>query len=777
MSKQSRREFLKQSGAGFAGLTLFSPKLLAGSESSKASKTIPPHQPMTVPGVHGYAEQSVAAGEKITFNISGTVPYQLSIHRLGLDPETTALDELIHTFTQTAATPQPIHPGSYVHVEKNVKGQLKALSLECWVRPWKLKNWSSLITQYDKAGKSEFGLFIGPGGSVSFCVGSGMKHDELSVQVSTKQGVRLNRWHHIVASWDGRHRSLFINGKQVGKWPFKGRPTVGNIPLRFAASGEKGTATNFLDGDLAMPVIYNRSFSLEEIAERFEQRGLIPAKGKSVLGCWNFSEEREACVRDVSGNHRHGEIINHATWMIGGPSFSHEVIRFADYDPAKDSQRGHGLRFASDDLYDCRWKPTHQFKVPVSAKSGLYVGRISYEWEGRPHLYHITFIVKKAPRRRRAPILLLAPTNTWRAYCSAAFPKPQSELKRNCTTGGLANSPGDPPAYSFYRRHAGGQGGYQIGMRMPFIGADPFLLYGKEYSHLARADRFAHAWLEKAGYDFDVATDLDLHRDPQLLSGYQTVIINGHSEYWSLPGYFGVEKYLKRGGNLIVLSGNSLLWRVSFNEDCSVIECRKVDAPGEQMKPHERGECWHSHDGLRGGFLRECGYPGYKLIGLDMLGFVGESGFGPYVADQTDHFLFHHPEETGLKAGDKFGQSADGKMPLASGHEVDIRMSMFTALQEVATPAGANMPVDPPGMMRIANGVSDWKYGSAFDYFFRPIKPKTPQGAEMIYWERPDGGRVFNAGAIASGWALHADPKFQILMRNVLATFGVKPNH
>jgi hypothetical protein len=70
-------------------------------------------------------------------------------------------------------------------------------------------------------------------------------------------------------------------------------------------------------------------------------------------------------------------------------------------------------------------------------------------------------------------------------------------------------------------------------------------------------------------------------------------------------------------------------------------------------------------------------------------------------------------------------------------------------------------------------GITHWKEGSAFDYFWRPIKPKTPQGAEMIYWERPDGGKVFNAGAIASGWALNADPKFQSLMRNVLAHFGV----
>jgi len=50
-------------------------------------------------------------------------------------------------------------------------------------------------------------------------------------------------------------------------------------------------------------------------------------------------------------------------------------------------------------------------------------------------------------------------------------------------------------------------------------------------------------------------------------------------------------------------------------------------------------ECWHSHDGIRGGFLRETDFPSYKLIGLDMLGFAGESGFGPYVVEKADLFV------------------------------------------------------------------------------------------------------------------------------------------
>jgi hypothetical protein len=774
MMQTTRREFLKRSGASVAGLSLLPSKLIASSPgSSAASNDLPPHKSMVVPGIHGYAEQSVAAGETIHFRISSTVPHQLGIYRLGLDPESPSQDELLHKFAESPALPQSIHPGSYVRVDKNLKGPVKTLTLECWVRRWKVKDFAGIITQYDQTGAKEFGLFVGPGGALSFCIGDKVKIDDASQQISSKAGLSGERWRHVVAAWDGRHRIVFIDGEQIAKWPCKTQLSAGKAPLRLAAAGENGEASGFLDGDLAMPVIYRHALSKEEVVARYEEKALMPAKGRDVAACWKFYEDQGVRVADSSGNSRHGRIVNHATWMIPGPSFDFEVIRFASYEPRKDRLRGHAVRFASDDLYDCRWKQTHEFAVPASARSGFYVGRVEYEWEGKPHLYHITFIVRKRARRRKAPILLLAATNTWRAYSSAAFSKPQALLKRNVGTGGTENSPGDPPAFSFYRRHAAGQGGFQIGLRMPFVGADPYLLYGAEYSHLMRADRFMQVWLEKSGYDYDVISDLDLHRDPEILLGYRTFIMNGHSEYWSLPAYHGLEKYLQRGGNVIVLSGNTMLWRVSFNDDASIIECRKVDAPGEQMLPHERGECWHSHDGKRGGFFRECGPPSYRLIGLDMLGFANEDGFGPYVVEQADHFLFHQPEETGLKAGDQFGQGADGNMPRASGHEVDIRMSTFAALQEQPMPAGASVPSDPPGMTRIANAITNWEKGTAFDYFFRVIKPKTPQGAEMIFWERPDGGKVFNAGAIASGWAIHADSKFQTLMRNILAHFGV----
>ena len=111
---------------------------------------------------------------------------------------------------------------------------------------------------------------------------------------------------------------------------------------------------------------------------------------------------------------------------------------------------------------------------------------------------------------------------------------------------------------------------------------------------------------------------------------------------------------------------------------------------------------------------------------------------------------------------------------MANGHEMDIRPSTFAALQVEPSPDGGVVPQDPPGITRIANGILPWSQGGQpMDYFFRVIKPGTDQGGEMIYWQRPEGGRVFNAGAIGSGWTLHADPRWAAVVRNVLHHFGV----
>lgn len=97
----------------------------------------------------------------------------------------------------------------------------------------------------------------------------------------------------------------------------------------------------------------------------------------------------------------------------------------------------------------------------------------------------------------------------------------------------------------------GGQGTYHVGLRMPWPVAGPYVLYGgpTRYSHLMRAERFLHSWLERTGYRFEVMADDDLHRHPERLRDHRVVVLNGHSEYWSLPMLQGLREFLGAGGS------------------------------------------------------------------------------------------------------------------------------------------------------------------------------------------------------------------------------------
>ncbi len=129
-------------------------------------------------------------------------------------------------------------------------------------------------------------------------------------------------------------------------------------------------------------------------------------------------------------------------------------------------------------------------------------------------------------------------------------------------------------------------------MPWPIVG--PYTLMGPEewdYSHLCRQDRFTQVWLETQGYDYDVLSDTDVHLDPHVLDGYKVLFVVGHSEYWSFEAMKAVSRFLDRGGNAVVLSGNTAFWRVSFNADATIIECRKGDAPGRRSAPTVAARC------------------------------------------------------------------------------------------------------------------------------------------------------------------------------------------
>jgi hypothetical protein len=747
---------------------------LIGSSHSLAADTGPLPRPMPLDGLHAYTEKIVTAGDTLHVRVSSTVPYELSICRLGHAVDDPTQDEVLQTFPVAQPVAQPIHPGSFLNVDQGISPteSLTEITLECWVRPWRLTGWQALLGQYDYPKHCGYLLGIDPTGRLQFYLGDGGDYQPELVQ--TGPALAHRKWHHIVGRWDGQTKSLWINGEQVASTPYTGPLRAGTAAVWLGACGYDGPAVNILDGDLAMPAIYGRALSPDEIVARYRAQGLTPPVDSKLLACWPLTEERNERVADCSGHERHGRLVNSATWMIGGPSFdAAQVPRFGTYDPAQDAQRGHGIRFASDDLSDCRWQVNHEYTLPTTAKPGLYVARFRYTIDDQPRMYHATFVVKRATGAPKSPILVIANTSTWLAYRGTPFAITPPELHYFWDCGGITNSAGEPPAFCMYRDHQAGLPAYKVAVNTPWPNAGPYVLYSAAsvgYSHLMRAERFALVWLEQNGYEYDMVGDLDVHRHPELLADYEMVLLNGHSEYWTSEEYSAIDKYLCQGGDVAVLSGNTICWRVSYNDDDSIMECRKLNAFAGGRPGCSMGETWHSQDGRQGSLARECGMPAWQLIGLDSLGFWSADGNALYETQLPSHPLFQQPEPTGLVAGQSFGGATDGGPQRPVGHEPDVRVSLLRQLT-TEVPPGATLPEEPAGIITLAEGKQP--AAAAFDYFFRPVRLVDGVACQMIYWERPTGGRVFHAGSLGAGWGLSVDPTFQTLMRNVLAHFGV----
>ena len=414
------------------------------ADKPSEQKGIPAHQPVNLPGLHAYAQKSIAAGEEIEFRVSSGVPYDLSVVRLGEDPEDRDKDPVLKTFRVEKPNAQPIHPGSYVHVSNGLPGgrRLSELTLECWIRPFNLAGWQGLITQHDYPERCGIGLFLNSG-RLAFMTGSGGAHDPASLHQTERGLIKTERWHHVAASWDGKIKRIYIDGELAAEFPFAGVVRPGRTAIRIGAYASDGVAASFYNGDIAMCAVHGRALDAGQIQKRVAERGLTVAEGKTVLGCWPFKEERGTRVADAGPDGRDGQIINRGTWMIGGPSFDATAIGRHDskYDPSEDgatrTRLEAGRRRALQRALGRQPPVPHPGRRQVRGLRGAV--RFPIERQANALSHH----VYRAPAPSRGP----------RHHCSSSFPQtlgwPTTRLhSRNnhgsglidMGTGGLGNS-------------------------------------------------------------------------------------------------------------------------------------------------------------------------------------------------------------------------------------------------------------------------------------------------------------------------------------------------
>lgn len=385
---------------------------------------------------------------------------------------------------------------------------------------------------------------------------------------------------------------------------------------------------------------------------------------------------------------------------------------------------------------DWAW-PRYSFDIPRDWPSGVYLAHLQ-EAEPLPldawmPSAAALFVVRGDGV---SPILYKIPLSTYHAY--------------NCSGDGcFYSSPprsADPPGSRVsFRRPGGGTGG-------PVHGALD------HYDDTSPRQTFAHwdarfiRWLARCGFEAEFCTDLDIHRDGDLLQRHRLVLSVGHDEYWSEPTRDAHEAFVQRGGNLAFFGANLCWWRVHVVDDGSAMVCHQGGPRGALDHWWPPTGAHRPEDALSGVSYRHGG--GWWDGPRTSAGFVVQDG---------SHWLF---DGTGLCTGDRFG--ADTSPPLV-GYECDgapfdgiDETSGFVRLSHNAQRFGT-----PAGFRALAVAVLDGRW------------QELPHREGLGYAEgvhsatmglHTRGGTVFTAGTTDWSQVLCSgcDPRVERMTRNVI---------
>jgi hypothetical protein len=301
-----------------------------------------------------------------------------------------------------------------------------------------------------------------------------------------------------------------------------------------------------------------------------------------------------------------------------------------------------------------RWAPTVRFPAD-DWRSGWYEALLrARRRDGSVAESRAGFVLRAPTGRPGAPILFELSLNTWNAYNDWGG--------SNLYVGGTAVSFRRPFAGGFLARPDALQNRNANIAKDPDLGGDAWLSY-------SRANRVSGwsacagwptwegpfvQWAEGAGYRFDYAVNSDLEERPEVLDGYPMMLSVGHDEYWSSPMRDTVEAFIRSGGNVAFLSGNTSFWQVRISDDGDTMVSYKDRArredPLRKSHPQLLTSMWCDPIIGRG----EVAMTG---VSFSRGGYARQAGCTPrgqrgYTVWRPEHWLF---EGTDLRYGDLLG--------------------------------------------------------------------------------------------------------------------------
>ena len=455
---------------------------------------------------------------------------------------------------------------------------------------------------------------------------------------------------------------------------------------------------------------------------------------------YDFSQEIPSdCIIDVSGNGRHGVLVNAPTRAVKGYDWDGSE---PDWTKAK---YGYGaIHFHEDDLDDAKWDTSFSLTVPATARSGAYA--VEAKCSGGASDM-ITFFVRPNPTST-ARVALVLSTFTYLAYANERM---FDETKSSAMTVPDGVSIGSEDEYyknmvqrpdlglSAYDVHKDGSPCVFSSARRPILNLRPGYVHWalgrpREFS----ADLLMIGFLERSGIPYDIITDHCLHiSGEQATSQYTTMVTSCHPEYHSLQTLDAFSDFAKTGRNLMYLGGNGFYWVADIDSSRPHrLEVRKGDQ-GCRSVTLPPGERMHGQTGAQGGLWRSRGRAPNYLFGIGPCAFGTGKGKpykanSEYAKDPSLAWIFD-----GISPDEDIGKYGFGGG--ASGDEID-RLDY-----QLGTPSNT--------ILLGSSHRHDDSFGLFNEDSMFPMVNTLGSNcdlvrSDLIYYETSGGGGVFAVGSI-----------------------------
>jgi N,N-dimethylformamidase len=504
-------------------------------------------------------------------------------------------------------------------------------------------------------------------------------------------------------------------------------------------SPQAGVEAHF-NGKVEAPCVWDRALTDTELRELAAPDAGPPGSVAGLVLHWDLAREPAGAIAwDTGGRELHGALVNLPTRAVTGRRWTGDVLVCADA-----PEQYAAVHLHEDDLEDAGWAPTCAWTVPDDLPSGVYAARLRAD--GRED--HVPFVVRPHTGRPTARVALLLPTYTYLAYANerlvwgGAPDEPhgqRSDLVPDAADRYLREHP--ELGLSCYDRHGDGSGCCHSSRLRPIPNMRPrYRFWSSGGLERFAADLYLVDWLRHERIAFDVLTDEDLHAEgAELLAPYGVLLTGTHPEYVTGAMLDAIEAHTGDGRALMYLGGNGFYWVTSVDPARPhAIEVRR-GINGTRAWTSEPGECYHASTGEPGGLWRYRGRAPNRLCGV---GFSAQSdalepaaGYVrlPASFEQRVAFIF---EGVGADEviGD-FGLTNDG----AAGYEIDRYDAALGSPPDAYVLATSRGRHGDSYLLAVEDmGVTDGAPGGTTNRLV---------GADLVYFERPGGGRVFSVGS------------------------------